>query len=68
LIEGKTPGTVGTGVCRGSDDLPRRTKTSAGQFRYSLSLADQRENALLSLVGLRDHRGGSLAQDLRLGE
>src|SRR3546814_18021053 len=42
---------------------PRR-----GSSCYALLLAQQAQNVLAALVGLGEHRGGCLAQDLRLGE
>ena len=44
------------------------TRTSAALSRDGEGLAQQAQHALLALVGLREHRGRRLAQDLRLGE
>ena len=65
LIESLTPGAVGTGVRQRQNDRLPEDRASAVQL---VRLADERENALLSLVGLRDHRGRRLAEDLCLGE
>ena len=46
----------------------RAEKVRAQKSRGLLCLAQERENVLLALIGLCQHRSGSLAEDLRLGE
>lgn len=68
FIERQDPRHGGDCLCRGPYERLSGGPIPQPVNSLPIRLADQRKNALLCLIGLRKHRGRSLAQDLVLGE